>query len=66
MLIYIAYFIFFVILAVEYELKPFKNNFFLIIVILSLGLLAGVRGRRYQKIMKTINILSIIFMIWLE
>ena len=49
MFIYIAYFIFFIILAVEYELKPFKNDLFLISAVLLLGLLAGLRGPGVSK-----------------
>lgn len=44
MLIYILYFIFFMVLAVEYELKPFKNNLFLILSMLLLATFAGLRG----------------------
>lgn len=49
MLIYIAYFIFFMVLAVEHELKPFKNNLLLLITVLLLGLLAGLRGPEVSK-----------------
>lgn len=44
MLVYIIYFIFFIVLAVEYDLNPFKNGTLLVIVIILLGLLAGLRG----------------------
>ena len=49
MLIYIVYFIFFMVLAVEYELKPFKSELFLIITVLALSLLAGLRGAEVAK-----------------
>lgn len=49
MLVYIAYFIFFFVLAVEFELKPFKDDIFLIIAVLLLGLLAGLRGPEVSK-----------------
>lgn len=44
MLVYIIYFIFFTILAVEYDLSPFKNSTLLVFVILLLGFLTGLRG----------------------
>lgn len=49
MVIYIAYFAFFVVLAVQYELKPFRNNLFLILSVLLLGLLAGLRGPEVSR-----------------
>lgn len=49
MLIYIAYFVFIMVLAVEYELKSFKNDIFLVIIALFLGLLAGLRGPNVSK-----------------
>jgi len=49
MLIYIVYFIFFMILAVEYELKPFSNSIFLILSVFLLGLLAGFRGPEVSR-----------------
>ena len=44
MVIYILYFIFLAILAIQYEFIPFKNNYLLVAVILLLSLLAGLRG----------------------
>lgn len=49
MIIYIAYFIFFVVLAVEYELKPFRSHVFLIIAAFLLAVLAGFRGPEVAK-----------------
>ncbi|MEO6838866.1 MAG: EpsG family protein [Ginsengibacter sp.] len=49
MLVYIAYFVIFVVLAVEYELKPFKNDIFLVIAVLLLWILAGFRGPEVSK-----------------
>jgi hypothetical protein len=49
MLIYIVYFILFMVLAVEYELKPFKNDLFLILSILLLGVFAGLRGPEVSR-----------------
>ncbi len=49
MLIYVAYFIFFMVLAVEYELKPFRTEPWLLITVLLLGLLAGLRGPEVSK-----------------
>jgi hypothetical protein len=43
MLIYIIYFIFIAILAIQYEFTPFKNNYLLVAVIICLALLAGLR-----------------------
>lgn len=37
------------VLAVEYELKPFKNDWFLVIAVLLLGFLAGLRGPEVSK-----------------
>lgn len=44
MLIYILYFVFIAILAIQYEFIPFKNNYLLFAVALLLALLAGFRG----------------------
>jgi len=44
MVIYILYFIFLAILAIQYEFIPFKNDYLLIAIILLLALLAGLRG----------------------
>ncbi len=44
MLVYIVLFIFLMMLAGEYELEPFKNNVFLVFIILLLGGFAGFRG----------------------
>jgi EpsG family len=49
MLIYIVYFIFFMVLAVEYELKPFKNILPLVICIALLTFMAGFRGPEVSK-----------------
>lgn len=49
MLIYIIYFFLLMVLAVEYELKPFKNDLLLVLTILLLGLLAGLRGENVSK-----------------
>lgn len=44
MLIYILYFVFIAILAIQYEFIPFKNNYLLFAAALLLALLAGFRG----------------------
>jgi len=44
MLIYIIYFIFIAILAIQYEFTPFKNNYLLFSVVFLLALLAGFRN----------------------
>jgi hypothetical protein len=44
MVIYILYFIFLAILAIQYEFIPLKNNYLLCTIILLLALLAGLRG----------------------
>lgn len=49
MIIYILYFIFFAILALEYEFRPFKSKFLLATVALLLVLLAGFRGVDVDK-----------------
>lgn len=49
MVIYILYFIFLAILAIQYEFIPFKNNYLLLTVILMLALLAGLRGINVSK-----------------
>lgn len=61
MLIYILYFIFIAVLAIQYEFTPFKNNYLLFSVIILLVLLTGFRGmdvsrdyNNYQYIFDTI------------
>lgn len=49
MIVYVIYFIFLMILAVEYELRPLKNNGLYIFIVLALGLLAGLRGPEVSK-----------------
>ncbi len=49
MVIYLAYFVFFMVLAVEYELKAFRNDLFLILSVLLLALLAGLRGPEVSR-----------------
>jgi hypothetical protein len=49
MLIYYIYFICLAVLAVEYEINPFKSNVLLIIVIASLALLAGLRSEDVSR-----------------
>ncbi|MEO8414883.1 MAG: EpsG family protein [Ginsengibacter sp.] len=49
MLIYFIYFIFLAVLAVEYELNPFKSNGLLIFIIVSLALLAGLRAQEVSR-----------------
>ncbi len=49
MFIYITIFIFLAVLAVEYEYKPFESNFMLGLIILSLCMLAGLRGPDVDK-----------------
>lgn len=44
MVVYILYFIFLAILAIQYEFIPFKNNYLLFALILLLALFAGLRG----------------------
>jgi hypothetical protein len=44
MVVYILYFIFLAILAIQYEFIPFKNNYLIVTVILLLALFAGLRG----------------------
>jgi len=44
MVIYILYFIFLAILAIQYDFTPFNNNYLLFSVIVLLALLAGLRG----------------------
>jgi hypothetical protein len=43
MLIYVIYFIFLAILAIQYEFTPFKSNILLFLIVISLALLAGFR-----------------------
>jgi len=49
MTVYILYFIFLAILAIQYEFIPFKSNALLWIVIIVLSLLAGMRGIDVSK-----------------
>jgi hypothetical protein len=49
MVIYILYFIFLAILAIQYEFIPFKNKYLIFTVILLLALLAGLRGINVSK-----------------
>ena len=49
MLIYIVCFIFFMVVAVEYDLQPFKSNTIFIIIIILLSLFAGFRGPEVAK-----------------
>ena len=49
MTVYILYFIFLAILAIQYEFIPFKNNVLLWFVIIALALLAGLRGADVSK-----------------
>jgi hypothetical protein len=49
MLIYFIYFIFLSVLAVEYELNPFKSNELLIFIGISLALLAGLRSEEVSR-----------------
>ncbi|HEY5406521.1 MAG TPA: EpsG family protein [Ginsengibacter sp.] len=49
MIIYFIYFIVLAIIAVEYELNPFKSNGLLIFITLSLALLAGLRGQEVSR-----------------
>ncbi|MEO7119995.1 MAG: EpsG family protein [Ginsengibacter sp.] len=49
MLIYYIYFIFLAVVAVEYEINPFKSNGVLIFIILSLALLAGLRSEDVSR-----------------
>jgi len=44
MVVYLLYFIFLTILAIQYEFIPFKNNYLVIAVLFLLALLAGLRG----------------------
>ncbi len=65
MLIYILYFIFIAILAIQYEFTPFENNYLLSAVAILLALLAGFRGidvardyRNYLYLFDTIYIFT--------
>lgn len=49
MMVYILYFIFLAILAIQYEFIPFKNTLLLWIVMIALVLLAGLRGIDVSK-----------------
>jgi len=49
MLIYFIYFIFLAVIAVEYELNPFKSNGLLIFLVVSLALFAGLRGQNVSR-----------------
>lgn len=49
MTVYILYFIFLAILAIQYEFIPFKNNVLLGFVVIVLALLAGLRGTDVSK-----------------
>lgn len=49
MLVYIAFFIFLAFLAIEYEYRPFLNPTWLILVIILLGLFAGLRGPEVSR-----------------
>ena len=49
MIIYFIYFIILAAFAIEYELKPFKSNSLLILVVLSLALLAGLRDQEVSR-----------------
>lgn len=49
MLVYYLYFFCLAVIAVEYELNPFKSNGLLIFIVLSLALLAGLRGQEVSR-----------------
>lgn len=49
MLIYILYFIFLAILAIQYQFIPFKNNYLLVFTLLLLSFLAGFRDISVSK-----------------
>lgn len=49
MLVYIIYFIFIAILAIQYEFTPFKNNYLLFSIVILLSLLAGLRDPSVSK-----------------
>ena len=49
MLIYIIYFIFLAILAIQYQFIPFKNNYLLFFIVLLLSFLAGFRDMSVSK-----------------
>ena len=49
MLVYITYFIFIAILAIEYEFTPFKNNYLLFSIVILLALLAGFQDTNVSK-----------------
>lgn len=49
MIIYVLYFIFIAILAIQYEFIPFKNKYLLLVIIILLSLLAGFRTPDVSK-----------------
>lgn len=49
MTVYILYFIFLAILAIQYEFIPFRNNVLIVLVIIALTFLAGFRGIDVSK-----------------
>lgn len=49
MLIYVIYFIFIAILAIQYEFTPFKNNYLLYSIVILLALLAGFQDISVSK-----------------
>lgn len=49
MLVYITYFIFIAILAIQYEFTPFKNNYLLFSIVILLALLAGFQDTSVSK-----------------
>lgn len=49
MLVYITYFIFIAVLAIQYEFTPFKNNYLLFSVVILLALLAGFQDLSVSK-----------------
>ena len=49
MLIYIIFFIGLAILAIEYEIHPFKNNWILLFIFIGLALLAGLRAETVDR-----------------
>ena len=57
MLIYIALFLFLIIVTVEYELNPFKNDIPLVFIALLLGFFAGLRGPGISKDYESYKIL---------
>jgi len=49
MLVYIIYFIFIALLAIQYEFTPFKNNYLLFSIVILLALLAGFQDASVSK-----------------